>query len=102
VGESLPHPLRTRHAARAGRTGSTRAMLGSTKGQHMYIGGSLFLLAVGAIMAFAVSDVIDGVDLYTAGLILMGVGVLGLLLSLFMSMTRGRDREVRDTRDPRV
>lgn len=65
----------------------------------MYIGGSLFLLAIGAIMAFAVSDIIDGVDLYTAGIILMGVGILGLILSLFMNMNR--DRAPRD-RDPRV
>ncbi len=56
----------------------------------MYIGGSLFLLAIGAILAFAVQDAINGVDLVTAGYILMAVGVLGLVLSVLMgSRTRG-------------
>lgn len=55
----------------------------------MYIGGSLFLLAVGAILAFAVQDAINGIDLVMTGYILMGVGALGLLLSLVMG-ARGR------------
>ena len=48
----------------------------------MTIGTSLFLLAVGAILKFAVSDEVSGVDLSTVGVILMIVGVIGLLLSL--------------------
>ena len=57
----------------------------------MYIGGSLVLIAVGAVLSFAVSDRIEGVDLYTAGLIFMVVGVLGLLISLIISgQNRGR------------
>ena len=57
----------------------------------MYIGGSLALIAIGAVMSFAVSDRIEGVDLYTAGLIFMVVGVLGLLISLIISgQNRGR------------
>lgn len=56
----------------------------------MYIGGSLFLLAVGAILAFAVQDSINGIDLVMTGYILMAVGVLGLLLSILMgSRSRG-------------
>jgi len=63
----------------------------------MYIGGSLFLLALGAILSFAVQDSINGVDLVTTGYILMAVGVLGIVLSLLMT-GRAR-REVRgDTR----
>ncbi len=50
----------------------------------MYIGGSLFLLAVGAILAFAVQDAISGVDLTMVGYILMGVAVLGFLFSFFL------------------
>ncbi|HWV27280.1 MAG TPA: DUF6458 family protein [Aeromicrobium sp.] len=56
----------------------------------MYIGGSLVLLALGAICSFAVTDRIEGVDLTMVGYILMGVGALGLLLSLVMG-TRDRN-----------
>jgi hypothetical protein len=56
----------------------------------MYIGGSLALIAIGAVMSFAVSDRIEGVDLYTAGLIFMVVGVLGLLISLIINGQRDR------------
>jgi len=55
----------------------------------MYIGGSLALLAIGAVLSFAVSDRIEGVDLYTAGLIFMAVGALGLVLSLVTGQRRG-------------
>ena len=47
----------------------------------MGIGVSLFLAAVGAILAFAVSDRINGVDLVAVGWILMAVGLLGVILS---------------------
>jgi len=57
----------------------------------MGIGTSLFLIAVGAILKFAVTDGISGVDLTTVGLILMIVGIAGLLLSLFYEMAY-RDR----------
>lgn len=49
----------------------------------MTIASSLFLIAVGAILRFAVSDSIEGVDLTTVGLILMIVGVVGLILGLW-------------------
>jgi uncharacterized membrane protein YidH (DUF202 family) len=49
----------------------------------MTIASSLFLIAVGAILRFAVSDAIEGVDLSTVGLILMIVGVVGLILGLW-------------------
>jgi phosphate starvation-inducible membrane PsiE len=65
----------------------------------MGIGTSLFLLAVGAILKFAVTDSIAGVELATVGVILMAVGILGLLISLFLlSQSRAtvarRDRVV--------
>ncbi|MET0911756.1 MAG: DUF6458 family protein [Acidimicrobiales bacterium] len=61
----------------------------------MTIGASLFLIATGAILRFAVADSIEGVDLGTVGVILMIVGAIGLLLSLlFLSTARRRvDRE---------
>jgi hypothetical protein len=46
----------------------------------MQIGASLFMIAIGAILAFAVTDAINGVDLTMVGYILLGVGALGLLL----------------------
>lgn len=48
----------------------------------MGIGVSLFLIAVGAILAWAVDVSTSGVDINTVGLILMVVGGIGLLLSM--------------------
>lgn len=49
----------------------------------MYIGTSIFLIAVGAILYFAVNARVAGIEIDTAGLILMVVGGIGLLISLF-------------------
>ena len=49
------------------------------------IGGSLFLVALGAILYFAVSVEAEGFDINTIGLILMIVGVVGLILTLLMT-----------------
>ena len=63
----------------------------------MGIGTSLFLIAVGAILYFAVNASISGLSIATIGIILMVVGVLGLLISLFMiSSDRRRATVVRD------
>ena len=48
----------------------------------MYIGTSIFLIAVGAILKWAVTATVTGVDVQTAGVILMVVGVIGLIISL--------------------
>ena len=57
----------------------------------MGIGVSVFLLAVGAILAFAIDVTADGVNLNTVGIILMIVGAIGLLVSLVMvSQLNGR------------
>jgi hypothetical protein len=64
----------------------------------MYIGTSIFLIALGAILKFAVTATLAGIDLQTAGLILMVVGAIGLLVSLF-SMTVWSDRRRRDDVD---
>jgi hypothetical protein len=48
----------------------------------MGIGVSIFLIAVGAILAFAVSAEANGIDLQTVGWIVLSVGVLGLVLSM--------------------
>lgn len=57
----------------------------------MGIGTSLFLIAVGAILKYAVTADVSGVDVNTVGVILMVVGVVGLLLSLLW-MTIWADR----------
>jgi hypothetical protein len=59
------------------------------------IGTSLFLIAVGAILYFAVNADISGLEISTIGIILMVVGVLGLLISLFL-LSPGRRRTVDD------
>ncbi len=57
----------------------------------MSIGSSVFLIAVGAILRYAVTETVSGVSIHTIGLILMLAGVLGLFLSLFyLSVWRGR------------
>jgi hypothetical protein len=71
----------------------------------MPAGTSIFLIAVGAILRYAVTASVSGIDLATVGLILIIVGIVGLLLSLLWmfawSPRRGdlvRDRVVE--RDP--
>ena len=74
----------------------------------MALGTSLFLIAVGAILRYAVADSVDTIDIPTIGLILMIVGVIGLLISLFTMTLWDRDRRrgvveerrVVDRRDP--
>ncbi len=58
----------------------------------MGIGTSIFLIAVGAILRWGVSDALEGVDLAVIGLILMVVGVIGLLISLFYANLFTRNR----------
>jgi len=48
----------------------------------MTVGASLFLIAVGAILYFAVTAHVVGIDIQTVGLILMIVGVVGLAIGL--------------------
>lgn len=56
----------------------------------MRVGASLVLIALGAILKFAVSKKVNGVDLPTVGVILMVVGVVGLLITLALMTTRRR------------
>lgn len=55
----------------------------------MTIGSSIFLIAVGAILRYAVTATVSGVDIQVVGLILMIAGLIGLVIGLFM-MTAGR------------
>jgi hypothetical protein len=69
----------------------------------MSVGVSLFLIATGAILRYAVSWDPQDVNIETVGLILMIVGIVGLLFSLMWMFTladrRGRDRPVPRDRD---
>jgi hypothetical protein len=59
----------------------------------MGFGVSLFLVALGAILAFAVADNLSGVDLVAVGWILMAVGAVGVVLSaIFWSSWGGFNR----------
>jgi hypothetical protein len=57
----------------------------------MGIGTSIFLIAVGAILNYAVTAHVSGVNINTVGVILMIAGAVGLLVSLFW-MTVWADR----------
>jgi hypothetical protein len=54
-------------------------------------GGSLFLLALGAVLAFAVEVEAEGFNLNTIGIILMVVGALGLILTLVSNTAPRRE-----------
>ncbi len=56
----------------------------------MELGTSLFLIAVGAILTFAVNATISGLEISTVGIILMIIGAIGLLISLFYLAPRRR------------
>ncbi|MQS16653.1 hypothetical protein F7Q99_31815 [Streptomyces kaniharaensis] len=55
----------------------------------MGLGVSIFLLAAGVILAFAVKRDVSAVDLHMVGIILMAVGALGVILFLGL-VYRGR------------
>jgi hypothetical protein len=58
----------------------------------MSIGGSIFLIAVGAILKYAVTAQVVGVDIQTVGLILMIAGIAALAISLAMVIAANRNR----------
>ena len=64
----------------------------------MRIGASLFLIAVGAILKFAVTEHVNGINLQAVGVILMIIGIIGLVFELVMWGTRRRTTVV--TRTP--
>jgi len=57
------------------------------------LGASLFLIAVGAILRFAVTADLSGIDIQTVGTILMVVGVLGFAISLWLYLAARRRGE---------
>lgn len=59
----------------------------------MTIGFGLFLIAVGAILRFAVTATVAGVDIQTVGVILMVVGGIAFVISLVLEFNRRSDRQ---------
>ena len=57
----------------------------------MTIGASIFIAAVGAILRYAVTDTVSGVDIQTVGTILIVAGLVGLVAGLALEFS-GRER----------
>ena len=71
----------------------------------MTIGAAIFITAVGAILRFAITGDISGVNIHTVGTILIVAGIVGLLIGIALEFSaRGRtvDRVVERDRDPRL
>lgn len=56
----------------------------------MRIGVGIFLIAVGAILTFAVHATVAGIDIHAVGIILMVVGLAGLIIDLAIFAPRRR------------
>ncbi|MEX0834474.1 MAG: DUF6458 family protein [Nitriliruptor sp.] len=67
----------------------------------MTIGGSIALIIVGAILAFAVSFDIAGISIQIIGYILMVGGIIGLIFGLVVAQRRGRATETTRVVDDR-
>ncbi|MGN6189570.1 MAG: DUF6458 family protein [Conexibacter sp.] len=66
----------------------------------MTIGTSLFLIAVGAILKFAVTASVAGVNLQTVGVILIVIGIAGLILGLGLWISAREDWRRRSSVGP--
>jgi hypothetical protein len=58
----------------------------------MGFGASLAFIAIGAILAFATRFSISGIDVQMIGWILMGVGVIGMIITFAYIRPRRRSR----------
>jgi hypothetical protein len=54
----------------------------------MGIGASVFLMAIGAILAFAVNKTVSGIDIQVVGFILIAAGAIGLALTMLVFAPR--------------
>lgn len=66
----------------------------------MSIGAGIFIMVVGAILAFAVRDSWDAVNLTVVGYILLLAGLAGIVLSFYI--TNKRRRVENDALDPAI
>jgi hypothetical protein len=74
------------------------------------LGVGIFLAAVGAVLAFAVSYTVNGVNIHTVGWILLIVGIIGVALSMIFWSSwmgpgywarRGETRDAPPSGEPR-
>jgi Domain of unknown function (DUF6458) len=79
------------------------------EGDTLGIGGSIFLIALGAILAFGVNANLGFLDISVVGWVLMLAGLAGLIITTWFWQNRRSTvvaappaREVREVRDPYV
>jgi hypothetical protein len=70
------------------------------EGDKVGIGGSIFLIALGAIFAFAVNVSLGWLDLQVVGWVMMIAGVFGLILTMWFWQSRRRTVVTRSTAPP--
>lgn len=68
----------------------------------MGIGAGIFLIAVGAILTFAVNVSISGLDIAVIGVVLMLAGAVGIVLDIFLFAPRRRSRVTYQEQTPVV
>jgi beta-lactamase regulating signal transducer with metallopeptidase domain len=75
---------------------------------RMRLGSSLLLIAVGAVLRWAITATTSGVNLHTVGVILMVIGAVGFVISLYWMLVVSQSVARRDgytdgtAADPRV
>jgi Zn-dependent protease with chaperone function len=62
----------------------------------MTIGSAIVLIAIGAILKWAVTATVSGFDIQTAGTVLFVVGLVGLVLALVYTFWLSNRREPYD------
>ena len=62
----------------------------------MTIGSAIVLIAIGAILKWAVTATVSGFDIQTAGTVLLVVGLVGLVLALFYTFWWSNRRDPYD------
>jgi hypothetical protein len=67
----------------------------------MTIGSSIVLIAVGAILKWAVTAHVSGINLQTAGTVLLIVGIVGLILAVAYAFVWSRRATAATTYVPR-
>ncbi len=66
----------------------------------MYVGIGIFLLVVGAVLAFALDATVAGIDISLVGWILMAGGLLAIALSFASTRRQGYSSRRVSTTDP--
>ena len=59
----------------------------------MGVGFSIFLIAVGAILKFAVTATVAGIDIQVVGVILMVAGAVGLVITLALIIMNNQNQQ---------